>query len=343
VKSFRSFKDMNPYLIGFFSIFAIASATAVAFLFGIKHIGENAYPVQAVFGDAAGIRVGDDVRVAGVKSGRVTKVVADREAGNVIVRFKVSRHVDLAADAHAEIALETLLGTKFVRLSGSYAKPYLSDIPTERRIIPRDRTKTPFDVFELTKIGTRTIEQTETEKVNQFITQLADITQGKQQTVKSLLEGIDRLSTALNDRDVQLRSLLDRADTLSANLAAKDQTLVNLIDQSQAILNYVSNRRTAIAGSLQSSADAVTELGRIISVNQGNLDSILTTLHPTVGLVDKHLSDINKSLGVLGQGSLGLALASSHGPWQDIYVREIGTSFICLIAASPIGHPVPGC
>lgn len=338
----KSFRDMNPYAIGVLSILVIGAATAAAFAFGILHVFEKAYPVKAVFSDAAGIRVGDDVRVAGVKSGRVTKVSADRAAGNVVVSMVVSDGVDLGPNTSAEIALETLLGTKFVRLTGPVAKPYLSDLPSARRVIPRDRTKTPFDVFELTKIGTHTIQETETEKVNKFITQLADITEGKQQTLHDLFDGIDRVAGALNERDTQLRSLLERADQLSANLAAKDQTLVSLIDQSQGILDYVQRRRSAIAGSLQSNADAVTELGRLITANQASLDSILTTLHPTVALLGKHQTDIERTLGFLAEGSLGLSKASAHGPWQDIYVREIGESFVCLLAGAT-GNPVPGC
>lgn len=338
----KSFKDMNPYLIGFVSIFVIALATAAAFMVGILHLGENAYEVRAVFGDAAGIRVGDDVRVAGVKAGRVSKVRADRDAGHVVVELVVTDGVNLGQNTTAEIALETLLGTKFVRLAGPVTQPYLADAPEAARVIPRDRTKTPFDVFELTKLGTNTINATDTEKVNQFITQLADITEGKADTIRDLLDGITRLSTAINERDSQLRHLLDEAETLSGNLAAKDQLLVSLIDQSQTILTYVQQRRTAIAGTLQSSAEAVTELGRLITVNQANLDNILTALHPTLAIVDKHQQDINRSLGVLGPGALGLAAASAHGPWQDIYIREIGTSFICVLAGAT-GNPVPGC
>jgi phospholipid/cholesterol/gamma-HCH transport system substrate-binding protein len=254
----------------------------------------------------------------------------------------VNDNVELGERTTAEIALETLLGTKFVRLSGPVHKPYLKEMADARRVIPRDRTKTPFDVFELTKLGTNTINETDTEKVNQFITQLADITEGKAESIRKLLDGITRLSSAINERDGQLRSLLDEADTLSGNLAEKDQLLVSLIDQSQAILTYVQQRRTAIAGSLQSSADAVTELGRLISANQSSLDNILSVLHPTLAVIDRHQQDINRSLGVLGPGSLGLAAASAHGPWQDIYVREFGESLICLIGGQT-GNPVPGC
>jgi phospholipid/cholesterol/gamma-HCH transport system substrate-binding protein len=333
---------MNPYAIGLVSIVVIGVLTGIAFAIGIEHTFEHAYPVRAVFSDAAGIRVGDDVEVAGVKSGRVTKVEADQRQGDVIVDLKVNNGVHLGTDTHAEIALKTLLGTKFVRLSSHVAKPYIQDLPAPQHLIPRERTKTPFDVFELARLGTRDVEETDTAEVNKLITELADISQGKQQTVHDLFDGITRLSAAINARDAQVRELLDRADTLSGNLAAKDQTLVNLIDQSQGILDYVQRRRSAIAGSINSGADAVDQLGRLLTADQTAIDSILSTLHPTLDIVSKHQSDIDRSLGVLADGSLGLGQASAHGPWQDVYVREIGASFICILAGAT-GHTVPGC
>ena len=151
----KSFRDRNPYFIGLGSIVIIGVLVAIAFLVGIKHLLEHNYKVRAVFSDAAGIRGGDVVRVAGVKSGRVVRVRADRIHGNVIVDLVVNDNIKLGQDAHAEVALETLLGTKYVRLSGPVHAPYLRDMPSSQRVIPIERTKTPFDVFELTKIGTR--------------------------------------------------------------------------------------------------------------------------------------------------------------------------------------------
>ncbi|HZQ27740.1 MAG TPA: MlaD family protein [Acidimicrobiales bacterium] len=337
----KSFRDMNPFLIGLVSVTVIAVATAAAFLVGIDHILERAYPVRAVFSDAAGIRVGDDVRVAGVKSGRVTKVVADRRAGNVVVDMVVNDGVQLGPDTHAEIALQTLLGTKFVRLSGTVVQPYLRS----GAVIPRERTKTPFDVFELTKIGTRTVEETDTAKLNQFIKQLADITEGKQQSIGQLLDGITQVSQALHERDQQLRDLFDKTDQLSGVLASKDQTLVSLIDQSQGILQFLQTRRAQISDSLGKGAAAVDELSRLIDTNKANIDAILADLHPTLDVVARHQTDINNALAFLGPGTLGLAKATSHGPWQDIYVRDLGPSLVCLISNNnPLPHtPVPGC
>lgn len=328
----KSFVDRNPYLVGLVSILVIGSLTGIAFMFGILHLGAKEYQVKAVFSDAAGVKRGDDVRVAGVKAGRVNGVTADRRHGNVILTLVVNDSVDLGPQTHAEVALQTLLGTKYVRLSGPVVKPYLRSQPRAARTIPIERTKTPFDVFELTKIGTRDIQQTDTEKLNKLITDLADITQGKHDQISELVTGLAKLSTAINDRDAQLRDLFDKADTLSGTLADKDQTLVALIDQSRAVLDLVQRRRGDIAAGIQNGAAALDQLAAILAESKGNLDAILTDLHPTLDVVSANEATIDRSLSVLGPGALGLAMATSHGPWADIYVRGIGPDVVCLYA-----------
>src|SRR3712207_4090541 len=125
------------------------------------------------------------------------------------------------------------------------------DLPKDERLIPIERTKSPFDIFELTRIGTRSIQATDNQALNTFINDLADITEGKHDSIERLVTGLDQVATALNEREAQLRSLLDEADELSATLAEKDQTLVALIDQSRAILQLLAERRQELQASLE--------------------------------------------------------------------------------------------
>jgi phospholipid/cholesterol/gamma-HCH transport system substrate-binding protein len=325
----KSFRDRNPYLVGLVSVAVLGAMTLGAFSIGLFHVLERAYTVKAVFTDASGVNSSSVVRVAGVKVGRVTGVEADRQTGTVIVTMKVNNGVRLSArNTKAEIALATLLGAKYVRLGGEVEAPYLRDLEDARRVIPVERTKTPFDVFELTKVGTRSIEATDTEKLNQFIEQLANITEGKHAQVAELFEGLNKVGTAISQRDAQLRDLLTQADKLSGTLADKDTTLVALLDQSQAILDLVARRRADIAAGLRSTNTAVTQLGEILRVHLSQVDFILDTLHPALDIVDKRQADLDRTLAYLGPGALGLAKATVHGPWADIYVRSIGPGIL---------------
>jgi phospholipid/cholesterol/gamma-HCH transport system substrate-binding protein len=319
-----AFRERNPYAVGLICVLFLGAAVGAAFMVGILHIFEKAYTVDAVFNDAAGIRSGANVKVAGIKAGRVTGIKADRNQGKVIITMKVNKGVNLGPSTRAEVTLETLLGTRNITLSGPVAKPYLSEMSEAQRTIPNDRTKTPFDVFDLVKVGTRSVEATDTAKLNQFIKDLAVITEGKHDQLSTLLEGVNKVGTALNSRDAQLRELLDRFDKLSALLAEKDQTLVSLIDQSQGILNLVEQRRSDIARGLQSTDQLTGSLSAILSTNKGLLNSILQTLHPTLDIVTKNQQHVDAALSWLGPGALGLAKATTHGPWADIYVRSVG-------------------
>lgn len=334
----KAFRERNPYVIGLTCVLLLAAFVGLAFSVGILHLLEKTYTVKADFSDAAGLTSGSDVRVAGIKAGRITGVKADREHGKVVISMVVNKGVHLGPDTHAEVALETLLGTRFMRLSGPVVKPYLEDEPESARVIPNDRTKTPFDIFDLTKVATRSVEATDTTKLNQFIKDLADVTEGKHDQVAQLLDGVNKVSTAVNDRQDQLRQLLDRFDQLSALLSDKDQTLVSLIDQSQGILNLVEARRNDIAQGLNSTDQLTGSLSTLLSANKGLLNSILATLHPTLDVIAKNQEHVDAALSWLGPGSLGLASATTHGPWADIYVRSIGPdvpSVLCGVLKPP--------
>lgn len=336
----KSFRDRNPYVVGIFSVLTILGIVGFAFSIGILQLFKSKYQASAVFSDAAGIKRGDDVKMAGIKIGLVTGIGPDRINGNVIVEFQVDSGVKVADNATAEIALETLLGTRFLRLGGPVRPPYLHDLDKDRRRVPRERTKTPFEVFELTKTATTNIDATDTEKLNKLITSLADITAGQKEEVAQLLTGITELSETLNSRDAQLRSLLDRAEKLTGVLAEKDQTLVALVDQSARILELIDARRGDISTMLREGNALVDELARLIGVNRAQLDVLLKGLHPVVERVEANQAALDRAAGIVGPGALALGIAPAHGPWQDIYIQSVGPDLICLLGKLS-GQPCP--
>ncbi len=347
----RSFRDRNPYAVGIVSVLLIGAITGAAFLVGLLHLLEDTYEMEGTFTDAAGLRSGDDVKLAGVKVGRVTGIHAEREEGLVLVEWVVNTGVDINEGAGADIALETLLGSKFIRITNAdKGESLMSDLPRSERVIPYQdcgadglcvaRTTTPVDVFDLTRDATERIEATDNDKLNTLINQLAAITDGKRGTVTDLIRGIDQVSSAVNERETQLNALLDNADELAANLARKDQQLVALIDSSRTVLDFLVQRREELALALGAGSDAVRSLSILIDTNRTNLDAILDDLHPTLAVVSANLPDLNRALAIAGPAFLGQSTAGSHGPWLDIYVAALGPDIIGLLdGALPTGQP----
>jgi phospholipid/cholesterol/gamma-HCH transport system substrate-binding protein len=337
----RSFRDMNPYIVGLVSVGVLGAIVGFAFLVGLLHLFEKTYALDAVFPDAAGLRGGDDVKVAGVKAGRVTSLEVDRHDGTVIVHMAISKGVELGHETHAEIALATLLGSKYVRLSGDVDAPYLESMARDERTIPIDRTKTPFDVFELTRIGTKSIQGTDTEKLNELVHQLADVTDGRHDAIAKIATGVDRVGSAVNARSTQRESLLDQAAVLTTTLKEKDGTLVALIEQSRGILSLLSQRRADVSAAVNAGGRVSTELARLLTDNDARLQSILDELAPTVDLVDKRQADLNAALAYLGPAQVLQSRAGSHGPWADVFVRALGPDVVAVLEDALNGDEQP--
>ncbi|MFQ3666315.1 MAG: outer membrane lipid asymmetry maintenance protein MlaD [Sphingomonadaceae bacterium] len=74
------------------------------------------YDLVARFPNATGIAVGSDVRVSGLKVGRVESQRLDPETYEAVVTLAVDRRVKLPADSAAAITSESLLGGSFIAL-----------------------------------------------------------------------------------------------------------------------------------------------------------------------------------------------------------------------------------
>lgn len=325
----KSFRDRNPYLVGLISVLLLGGATGFAFLVGTLNLLEEAYPMEGVFTDASGLRAGDDIKLAGVKVGRVTGLAVDRDIGAVTVEWVVDDGIEIRDGARAEIALSSLLGAKEVRiLDAMEGETAMVDLPEDQRVVPVERTTVPFDLFELTRVGTEGIQELDTESLNALLVDLADITEGKAGTVEDLVEGINRVGAAVNQREAEFEALLDQADRLSGTLADKDDEILTLLDSSQRILELIVARRNDLALALGESADTVQELDRLISTNKQRLDSALDSLAPTLDVVAAEQDDIDRALAWLGPGILQQSRGGQHGPWQDVFVRGMGPDVI---------------
>src|SRR5688572_1627785 len=109
----KSFLERNQLVLGSAGVVLLVGGSAFALLLS-GGVFEDTYSVTAHFSDAAGLRSGDDVTVAGLEAGRVGAVeLAD---GTVAIELKINQAVEMPADSRAEIVVETLLGKKSVNL-----------------------------------------------------------------------------------------------------------------------------------------------------------------------------------------------------------------------------------
>lgn len=96
-------------------------AVAAAFLIYAGQVtgfsgGQDEYQLTASFRSADGVSVGTDVRLAGVKVGRVTAIKLDTETYRAATVFSVRGGIDVPDDSAVAISSEGLLGGNYVEI-----------------------------------------------------------------------------------------------------------------------------------------------------------------------------------------------------------------------------------
>lgn len=99
----------------------VVLAVAVGFLVYAGQItglsgGGTEYQLTASFRSADGINVGTDVRMAGVKIGRVTDISLDPATYRAATVFSVQEGIEVPDDSAVAISSEGLLGGNYVEL-----------------------------------------------------------------------------------------------------------------------------------------------------------------------------------------------------------------------------------
>ncbi len=178
----KSFTERNPVILGGIVVALIATFTAGALLLNSGALADR-YTVRARFSDSAGITPGSQVKVAGITSGAVKSV---RQAGDEVeVVLAVDAGIELPADTRADIVVDTLLGSKSVRL---VAGEEWDDLLEEDAVITD--TSTPTEALDLQNIGAPLLEETDGEAIDSLIDTVLRITDGKREDVADILDGL---------------------------------------------------------------------------------------------------------------------------------------------------------
>jgi phospholipid/cholesterol/gamma-HCH transport system substrate-binding protein len=101
--------------LGIFVILAVLAAWAIMETLGGMEMLHGGYRVNALFATAQELKVGDNVKMAGVEIGRVEKIALTNQSVNVIM--KVHPDVIVKTDSKASVRFTGLMGQNFVSLS----------------------------------------------------------------------------------------------------------------------------------------------------------------------------------------------------------------------------------
>lgn len=320
----KSLRDVNQKLVAIVTVSALGAACVFAFAVGQLHLFERGYTMSGEFSDAAGLKKGQDVRVAGVKSGRVTSVTPDFKHGKVIVTWHVNAGIDLGPKTRAEIQTTTLLGGRYLRLSGPVSKPYMSDVPESKRRIPLTRTSVPFTVPDALEGAQNIVGKLDEKSIDKLLTEVNKIKSPGAEKLNRVLTNIQDVSRMLNDSYPQIQKLIESSKTITGTLAGKDEQLREIINSSQVLLQTLVRRRNELAATIGQGNRTVQTLSNVISKNQKQLDALLDNLHLLTTRLAPNMDALNTDFSLLGPTFQQVANLKGNGNWIEGVLTGLG-------------------
>jgi phospholipid/cholesterol/gamma-HCH transport system substrate-binding protein len=305
-----SFAERNKVVIAIVGLLVLALAFFVTFQADALPVIGGGKVQKAYFAEAGGLKKGNEVRVAGVKVGKVTDIKLDGD--KVLVSFRV-KGVTLGDQTGAAIEVKTLLGRKYLALDPAGTKPL-------RGPIPEDHTTTPYDVNAALSDLSTDIGQIDTAQLEKSLDTLSDAFKDTPASVRSMVSGLTALSKTISSRDTQLAQLFEKTNSVSKTIANRDAELAQIVEDGNQLLTELAARRDAVKEMLDGTAKLGTQVEGLIKDNQAQLTPALQKLDKVSEILQNNQDNLDAAVKKIGPYYRMLTSAMGNGRWVDAYL-----------------------
>ena len=310
------FRERNPVIVGAVSLAVITAMIMAAFRAEDLPLIGGGDTYYAAFSEAGGLKANDEVRVAGVRVGKVQSVGLDGD--HVRVEFTVERGVDFGAETAANIKVKTLLGAMYLALD-----PAGSGQLEEGAEIPRERTTSPYDVVDAFAGLASTSERIDTDRLATSLDTLSTLMQDTPEEFRGALRGMSALSQNIAARDAQLNELLGNMQKVSKVLADRNGDLVTLMEDGDKLFRALVARREAVHNLLVATSQLSRELTLLVRQTRADLKPALDNLDSVVDMLNRNQENLDNSLRLMAPFYRVFANTLGTGPWFDTYIQNL--------------------
>jgi phospholipid/cholesterol/gamma-HCH transport system substrate-binding protein len=312
------FRERNPVPIGAAGLLVIAVLLVLAFnISSLPLIGGGDH-FKAAFSEAGGLLKGDDVRIAGVKVGKVEKV--DLAGSHVVVEFKVTEPVRFGPQTGASVRMKTLLGQKYLAL-----EPAGGGQMKEGTQIPLERTVSSYDIVNAFSDLATTAERIDTDELAKSLTVLATEFKDSPPHVKAALDGLTRLSGTIASRDAELKRLLASANSVTGTIAERNKAIESIIKNADLLLVELNARRDAIHTLFTNTSAMAQQITALVRENRAELGPALAQLTKVLAVLEKHEKDLGATIAAMGPFTRLFSNVLGNGRWFDTYIQNLTT------------------
>ncbi|GAA4486316.1 hypothetical protein GCM10023094_42450 [Rhodococcus olei] len=256
--------------------------------------------ITAYFDKSVGIYTGSDVRVLGVKVGKVEEVTPLGD--QVRVEMRVDRGVDIPADAKAAQITPSVVSDRYIQLAPAYSG---GEVMESGATIPRERTATPVEVDQLYSSIEELSEALGPNGANKdgALSNLVDTAaknlDGNGEALGTSITELSKAAATLNYYRGDLFDTVKNLQTFVSALAANDAQVRQFNSQLADLSGFLSNERQNLGAAINqlsvtlgdvavfvrdnkdlvaSNAEGLVQVTQTLADNRQDLVDSLTTL-----------------------------------------------------------------
>jgi phospholipid/cholesterol/gamma-HCH transport system substrate-binding protein len=228
--------------------------------------------ITALMGDSAGLFVGNDVGILGVKVGTVTALQPD--GTNVRVTMVINSDQPVPANAGAVVVARSVATDRYVELTPVYH-------PGEARmqsgaVIDETRTRTPVDFDDVLAA------------LNTFATGISGSQATKDAIKRILLAG----STALNGRGTEFNDAITSLGTAVNSISAQRQNITGTVSSLATLTSTIAQNQKLV----ETFIGEISKASTLLADERGNFQAALESLRTAVMLIAQFAKDNRQQL-----------------------------------------------
>ncbi|HWJ83647.1 MAG TPA: MlaD family protein [Nocardioides sp.] len=299
--------------------FAVASILLLILLVNTMHNGVKGDTIgyTAEFSDVNGLRVGDDVKAAGVRVGQVTHIEATEKGASVTM--EVEEDQPILDNTEISMRYQNLLGQRYVALTPKAGQPLGKALPDGTEI-SMDHTDPGFDLTELLNGFRPLFEILKPADVNTLATSIIKVLQGEGGTVESLLRQTSQLTNFLADRDQVIGEVMTNLKPVLDNLTGQKDQISSTVVELKNLMTGLARDRKSIGASIDGISQLVGSTSSLLQQARQPLTGTARELRAVAGKLSESRGELQKALPAFGLLFESLGRAGSYENALNVYV-----------------------
>jgi phospholipid/cholesterol/gamma-HCH transport system substrate-binding protein len=252
---------------------AVAAVLAVA-LIGGGFLAARALffaptTITAYFPTATAIYTGDDVKVSGVKVGKIESI--EPQGTRTKMTLTVDHGVSVPADAKAIIVAQNLVAARYVQLTPAYRTTQGGPKMANGAVIPEERTGVPVEwddvKKQLERLSTELnpTDDMSTSSVGKFIDSAANALDGNGQKLRDTLKELSGVSRILAEGSGNFVGIIKNLQVFVTALRDSNQQVIEFNDRLATLSSVLDGSKSDLDAALTNLSVAITDVKRFIS------------------------------------------------------------------------------